>query len=197
MATQPIEQPGLQGGQERPKFLATPERVSQYLELKTEEVAAQMQSVEGRQKLFDELMKHQTDIEEDHEDFHPERLREQLDAAGETIGAYDRYLKEVQAPEKKGMFSRAWEYVRGFPKNHPIVTALLAAAAVAGSIAAGFYFTGNWEMLMTSTGLSKILGGAEAAGELVPPTPITPELPGGGVFEIPPPTSPPDIGGPI
>lgn len=197
MATLIVEQPGLQGGPDRPKFVATPERVSQYLELKTEEVAAQMQSVEGRQKLFDELMKHQTDIEEDHADFHPEMLRTQLDAAGETIGAYDRYLKEVQSPEKKGIFSRAWEYVKGFPKKHPIVTALLAAAAVAGSIAAGFYFTGNWEMLMTSTGLGKIMSGAEAATELIPPTPALPALPGGGVFEIPPPISPPDIGGPI
>lgn len=198
MTTQNLELPGIPGGAERPRpFVATPERVSQYLELKADEVTAQMKSVEGRQELFNRLMEHEEDLRTDHDDFHPEALRSQLDTAGETLQAHERYLESIQTPENKSILRRAWDSVKAFPKNHPVVTGLLAAAAVAGSIAAGFYFTGNWELLMATTGLGKIIGGAEAAGELIPPTAPTAPLPGGGLFEIPPPTSPPDIGSPI
>lgn len=199
MTTQNAEMPGTQGNMERPRaFVATPERVSQYLELKTDEVTAQMRSVEGRQELFNQLMEHEEDLRTDHDDFHPEALRSQLDAAGETLLAHERYLEDVQVPEKKTLLRRVWDNVKAFPKNHPVVTGLLAASAVAGSIAAGFYFTGNWELLMATTGLGKIIGGAEAAGELIPPTAPTAPLPGGGLFEIPPPTSPSDLlGSPI
>lgn len=178
-------------------FVATPERVSQYLELKTEEVTAQMKSVEGRQQLFDDLMEHEDDIRQSHSDFHPELLRGQLDAAGEALAAQELYLEEVQSPEQKGFFSRAWDSVKGFAKRHPVVTGLLATAVVAGSVAAGFYFTGNWELLMASTGLNKVLGAADAAGSLTPATAPTGALPGGGLFEIPSPVSPPDLGSPI
>lgn len=178
-------------------FIATPERVSQYLELKTEEVEAQMRSVEGRQQLFDDLMEHEDDIRESHSEFHPELLREQLDSAGEALAAQELYLEEVQSPEKKGFFNRAWDSVKGFTKRHPVVTGLLATAVVAGGVAAGFYFTGNWELLMTSTGLNKVIGAADAAGKLAPATAPTSLLPGGGLFEIPSPVSPPDLGSPI
>lgn len=176
-------------------FVATPERVSQYLELKTEEVTAQMKSVEGRQRLFDELMEHESDIRESHSEFHPERLRGQLDAAGEALAAQEVFLNEVQTPEKKGLFSRAWDSVKGFAKRHPVVTGLLATSVVAGGVAAGFYFAGNWELLMASTGLNKVMSAASAASSLSPLTAPTDILPGTGLFDIPSPTSPPGLGG--
>lgn len=178
-------------------FVPTPERISQFLELETEQVAAQMQSVEGRRQLFDDLMEHEEDIRETHSDFHPELLREQLNDTGEALAAKSLYMEEVKSPENKGFFSRAWDSVKGFAKRHPVVTGLLATAVVAGSVAAGFYFTGNWELLMTSTGLNKVIGAADAAGKLAPATAPTGALPGGGLFEIPSPVSPPDLGSPI
>lgn len=192
MNTVNAELPGMQGDIERPRaFVATPERVSQYLELKTDEVTAQMRSVEGRQELFNRLMEHEEDLRTDHADFHPDALRGQLDAAGETLLAHERYLEDVQVPEKKTLLRRAWDTVKAFPKNHPVVTALLAASAVAGSIAAGFYFTGNWELLMATTGLNTIFESAEAATEFIPSTAPTDLMSNGGVVDIVNPASPP------
>lgn len=188
-----LSAPGDSGEQLRP-FIPTPERVSQYLELKTDEVTAQMKSVEGRQELVRQLLEHEEDLKNDHADFQPELLQTQLDEVGNALTANELYLQDIQSPEQKGMFRRAWESVKGFAKAHPVVTTLLIASLAAGGVAGGFYLTGNWELLMATTGLSKIFGAAEAAGELVPPTPLTPPLPGGGVFEIPPPISPPDLG---
>lgn len=185
-----------EAGQEVPRgFIPTPERVSQYLEMNTDEVMALMTTVDGRQRLFDNLLEHEEDLRTLDPTFHPEVLREQIDLAGETLQQKERFLKDVQSPEKKGLFRRAWEGVKGFAKKHPIVTAVLATALAAGGVAAGFYFTGNWELLMTSVGLDKIFGAAETAGELAPVTPVTPPLPGGGVLDIPPPM--PSPGGPV
>jgi len=192
MAVLATEMPGLRGGPEQPRpFLATPQRVSEYLELKTDEVTAQMRSVEGRQALFNQMMEHEADIREDHADFHPETLQTQLELAGETLAASQVYMETVKSPEKKGLLSRAWDTVKAFPHNYPTTTALLAAAAVAGSIAAGFYFAGNWEMLMTGLGLSKITGAAEAASELAPVMAPTEALPMGGIYDIAPGALPP------
>jgi hypothetical protein len=188
MATSNPEIAGRQGGIEQPKpFVATPERVSQYLELKTEEVTAQMKSVEGRQALFDQLLEHEDVIRQEHADFHPEALRTQLDTAGETLLAHEHYLESVNAPEKKSMMRRAWDTVKAFPYNHPVVTTLLVAAAATGAIAGGLYLAGYWETAMASVGLSKIMGTAEAVGELAPITPEVAPLPGGGVYDIPAP----------
>lgn len=200
MISQVAEIPVGSGNVERPMFLPIPEHIAPYLDhLKEQEIETQMRSVEGRQRLLEDLMRKSEEIKRDHNgSFHPELLQPQLEAAGEALAANDRYMEQIQEPENKGMFRRAWEAVKSFPRKHPVVTALLAAALVAGGVAAGFYFTGNWELLMSATGLSKILGGAEAAGELVPPTPATPPLSGGGVFDIPPPTTQPGgIDGPI
>jgi len=57
--------------------------------------------------------------------------------------------------------------VKAFPSKHPFVKATLATPTLVGGIAAGFYLTGNMEMLMSSIGLSHLYGeqGAAAAAE--------------------------------
>ena len=144
---------------ERPNlFVATPDRVSQYLEIKAEEVTDQMKSVKGREQLFDKLMVHADDIKKDHADFHPEVLKSQLESAGEALLAKERFVKDIRSPEKKGMFRRAWDSVKGFAKKHPVVTTVAVLTLAAGGVAAGFYLTGNWELLLASTGLKSLLG---------------------------------------
>lgn len=182
-----VEVPGRFGNNpEVPKeFIPTPERVSQYLELKTEEVEAQMKSVEGRKALYDQLLVHADDLKEDHANFDPMALESQMEAVGQTLGANDRFLKEVRSPEQQGVFQRAWEAVKGFPRNHPVVTAVLAAATLVGGVAAGFYLTGNWEMLMTSVGLATRGAAADIGSELPVLEPVLPPLPGAGTGAIP------------
>ena len=173
-------------------FIPTPERINQFLENRTlEETKNLLSSVEGRQQLLAELIEHQDYLREVHPAFNPETLQQRLDLVAETLEEEKRYLEDMSAPEKKGIFKRAWESVKGFAKNHPVTTTVLLAALATASVAAGFYFTGNWELLMTTFNLDKVFGSAEAAGEMIPVTPATPALPDGGVFEVPPPLSPP------
>lgn len=170
-------------GVERPSsFIPTPERISQFLEIKTEEVTQQMQSVEGRQSLYKKLIEHQADLKKAHVDFNPEQLHQQLELAGETLATKRKFLNDVKNPEKKSIFGRVWSSVKGFAKNHPVVTTLLVAAAATAAVAGGFWLAGQWELLMNGTGLAKIFGSAKAASELVPPTVVTPPIPGGGVM---------------
>lgn len=172
-------------------FVPTPERVKQFLGNRTlDEVESLYRTVEGRESLYKELVEHEDYLKELHPNFRTDTLREQLDLIGDTLTEERRYLEDMSAPEKKGIFKRAWESVKGFASDHPVTTAVLLTALATASVAAGFYFTGNWELLMTTFGLDKVFGGAEAAGELIPVTPSTPPLPGGGVFEVPPPASP-------
>ncbi|MFA6259059.1 MAG: hypothetical protein WCX29_00425 [Candidatus Peribacteraceae bacterium] len=179
-------------------FVPTPERVSQYLEMSIDEVAAALKSVEGRQRLFESLLRHEDDLRVLDPQFEPAVLREQLDLVADVFHEKERYLLDMQQPEKQGAFRRAWERVKGFAKRHPVVTTLLVAALVASGVAAGFYVTGNWELLLTKVGLDKILGGAEAAGEMMDPTLVTPLPPGAGELAVPPPaTAVPGASGPI
>lgn len=180
------------------KFVPTPERLSQYLEMNIREVATALQSVEGRQMLFQKLMEHEHDLLEIDPTFNPELLREQLDLAGEVLRQKDRFLQDVQSPEKKGMFKRAWEKMKGFAGRHPFVTAILVLALVAGGAALGLYLTGNLELVATKLGLGKMFGAVDAAGEMMPPVPPTPPVPGAGELGVPPPATPiPGAGGPI
>jgi len=175
-------------------FLPTPDRVSQFLELKRDEVVEKMKSVEGRKALLEQLLEHQDDLKKAHPEFDPEELHTNLEAVGETLREKERFLKSTVEPEKKGLFRRAFDRVKGFAKRHPFITAIGVTALAAAAVAAGFYMAGRWELLMTTTGLSRVFGGAEAASELVPSTAPTAPLPGGGTFEVPPPASPPDLG---
>lgn len=181
-----------------PRFLPTPERISQFLEMNMREVATAMQSVKGRQMLYQKLMEHEQDLRKIDPSFHPEHLRQSLELVGEVLQQKDRYLKDVQSPEKKGMFRRAWEKMKGFAKNHPVVTTLLVLALIAGGTALTLYLTGNLEIVASKLGLGRIFGGVEGAGDLMAPAPATPPVPGGGELAIPPPVNPlPEIGRPI
>lgn len=163
-----IEVPRKDGSPEAAReFIPTPERVSQYLELKSDEVATQMKSVEGRKALYDQLIVHEKQLKKDHKNFDAVALRSTMDDIGESLAANERYMKDIRSPEKKGLFTRAWESVKAFPRKHPVVTALLATAALVGGVAAGFYLTGNMELLLSSVGLSHLYGekGAAAAAE--------------------------------
>ncbi|MDD5470109.1 MAG: hypothetical protein PHO92_04925 [Candidatus Peribacteraceae bacterium] len=170
-------------------FKATPEVISQFLELKIDEVLAQMQSVEGREELFAKLMEHEEHLRKIH-DFNPEELRRQLEVAGEVIDAKEKYMKDVQSPEKKTLFRRAWDKMRGFAGKHPVVTTLLVLALLAGGTSLALYASGNLELVATKLGLDKIFAGADAAGDLFPPVPSTPIPPGAGEVGIPPPINP-------
>ena len=158
-----------------------------YLGLKADEVGTQLKSVQGRQQVFDVLMQKEAAIRQEYPNFKSGELRSQLDAAGEALVAHERYLKDVSSPEKKGMFRRAWDAIKSFPRKHPVVIALLVAALIAGGIAGGLYLAGYWETVMASVGLNKIMGMAKSIGELAPVTPETVPLPGGGMYDVPPP----------
>jgi len=176
---------------EAPKsFVPTPERLSQYLEMNVAEVDAALRSVEGRENLYNRIVEHEEALREIYPNFNADGLREELELIGEVLRQKQEYMKEVASPEKKGLFRRAWDRVRGFTKRHPVVTTLLVVAGLAAAVAGGFYLTGNWELLMASTGLSKIFGSAKAAGELMTPTPPTPMVPGAGELTVPPPAAP-------
>ena len=195
-------------------FYPTPEAIHDILEqapeadvdkqmeqMDLEKIVAELQSVEGREGICRRLMEQRDTLVEIDPNFNPELLEEQVHMVGTTLEQMQDFESKVaeevgQEPEKKGLLRRALGAVGSFAKKHPIVTTLLAASLVAGGVAAGFYMTGNWELFMASTGLSKWFGSAEAAGELIPPTPSTPPLPDGGIFEVPPPTSPPGLGTP-
>lgn len=180
------------------KFIPTPERLSQYLEMNIQEVASSLQSVAGRQMLYQKLMEHELDLLKIDPSFNAAFLREQLELAGEVLHQKERYLQDIQSPEKKGMFRRAWEKMKGFAKRHPIVSVLLILALLAGGTALTLYATGNLELVATKLGLGKILGAADAAGEMMPPVPPTPIPPGAGELAVPPPANPiPGAGAPI
>lgn len=169
------KRPGQQGDTERPPlFMATPERVSQYLELRTEEVTAQMKSVEGRQQLFQELMKHEEALRKEHADFEPRALQAQLEVAGEALAANERYLQEIRVPEKKGIFRRAWETVQGFPRKHPVTTALLAVGVVAGGVAGALYLSGYLQLAQlgaAAEAVRQFLRGADTVNRGIGPMP--------------------------
>lgn len=142
-------------------FLPVPERVSQYLELKTAEVASQMQSTKGRESLYKELLKHEKDIRKTYPNFDAEELRTQLEEIGETLASKERFLEEMKP--KKGIFRRALDSVGGFVKKHPIATVILLLATATGAVAVSAYMAGGMEALLAEVGLSHLYGSAGAA----------------------------------
>ncbi len=178
------------GTEKLPPFHVTPEVISQFLEdLKSEEVKAMLISEEKRGELFQRLLKHKEYLQTIH-DFNPEDLRHQLDLVGEALKAEDEYLKDRKSPEKKSVFRRAFDKIRGFAGRHPFVTTLLVLAIAAGATSLALYASGNLELVATKLGLGKIFSGADAAGELFPPIPSTPLPPGAGELGVPPPINP-------
>lgn len=146
--TETIEIPRASDGsveQLRP-FIPTPNRLAQLLERSEKEVLVQLESAQGRQDIVKELLDNADALRKMHADFRPELLQEQVDEVVELLGANERYLKDMQSPEKKSMFRRAWESVKGFPRKHPVVTALAALAILTGGIAGGLYLAGYFQM---------------------------------------------------
>ncbi|GEM_PF-3640333 len=137
-------------------FIPTPNRISQYLEIKQEEVETQMKSVEGRQALVRQLLEHEEDLRKDHADFQPELLQKQLDEVGETLVANERYLQDIQSPEKKGMFRRAWESVKGFACKHPVVTTMGVLTLLAGGVGGALYLSGYLQLAQAGVAVEVI-----------------------------------------
>lgn len=162
MADPTIEtSPAMDGAVERPpSFLATPEKVSDVTELQTEEVMTELKSVEGRQRLFDQIMAKEALVRQVHPDFDPEELRTQLDSAGEALAAQEKYLEDMKSPEKKGLFSRAWETIKKYKKTAIIASIVALVLLVAGGMYMGWIPTSlGW------VGSGGWFGAGEAAAE--------------------------------
>ncbi|TSC97897.1 MAG: hypothetical protein Greene101449_1066 [Candidatus Peregrinibacteria bacterium Greene1014_49] len=142
-----------------PEFIPTPQRVSEYLEMDHEQVLAEMQSVEGRQRLHQTLIEYEEDLRELYPTFSPESLQAQLDLVGETLLEKEQFLRDVDSPEKKGMFRRVWESMKAFPKRHPVITSLLVVAL----LAAGAWRMG-WLPKFDGFGFGLGEGGGGASG---------------------------------
>jgi hypothetical protein len=154
-----------------------PELLGQYLEMDHEEVLELLMTTEGRESLYDKLIEHQDLLEEQFPDLDIVQIRSDLEALGrdlelkkDVLGEKERFLGDVSSPEKKGMFRKAWESVRGFAKKHKIVVALLAMAAAA----AGGYLAWNYLGVLIPIP-NPMEGAAGVADVLVAPT--------GGAFE--------------
>lgn len=144
-------------------FMPTPERVSEYLDRNKDEVLAELSSVEGREKIYSALAERSDELQKIDPAFNPDKLKEQLDLVGSTLEQKKRFLKGVESPEQKGAMRRGWEKVKGFAKKHPVVTTLLVGAAVAGTVAGGYYLAANAETLLAKVGLEHLYGAAGAA----------------------------------
>jgi len=96
-------------------------------------------------------------------------------------------LAEIEKdPEKKSLWKRALDKVKGFAKKHPILTAVGVLALAFAATGAGFWLAGEWELFATSTGLNKLFEYFAGVGELNPVTPYTPPTPGGGELDVVP-----------
>jgi hypothetical protein len=131
-----------------PVFIPTPERLAPYLgNLKVEEIDTQLRSVDGRRSIFEQLKENEHALKQDlNGSFRPELLEEQLHTVGETLAANDRYLAEMHKPERQGLFRRAWETVKRFPRKHPVVTTIGLLALLAGGVAGGLYLSGYFQL---------------------------------------------------
>ena len=148
------------------KFVPTPERVSQFLERDSKKVTQELASVEGRKAILKELQSHEKDLKKIYPTFDSKELEYQLDLVGDTLAQKEKFLKEVQSPEKQGFFKRAWNRVKGFAKKHPIVTTVLVLAAAAATVAGAAYLAGGFEALLAKLGLSKLTAATQAADPL-------------------------------
>lgn len=179
-------------------FVPTPERLSQYLERNIKDVVTELESVDGREKIYRNLLDHEEEIRKIDPTFDSEILRRQLDLVAETLQQKQRFLETVQEPkskEKQGFWTWAWEKIKSvllFPVRHPAITLLLLAAAAA---AIGMYYSGLGNTLLEW--LPNYSDKAAAvAGEAAPATTAEMALPGTGQFGgVAPPTLPKGLEG--
>lgn len=167
---QPIEQEFDTLERTPPSPWQRPELLGQYLEMDHKQVVELLMTTEGRDALYNQLLEKQDLLEEQFPDLDVAKIRSDLDSLGrelelqmEILREKERFLKDVSAPEKQGIFRRSWESVKSFTKKHPIVVALLGLAAVTGGVAATAYFAGGVEALLAKVGLSHLYGAAGAA----------------------------------
>ncbi len=166
-----------------PQFFPTPERVSQFLEMETEKVSAELKSVEGRDRLFQALLEHEEYLRQLDPSFNPEKLRTQLDLVGESLTQKKAFLDDVngenvssakEKKERKGFFGRMWERVKNFGRNHPVITTLLAIALVVGGIALVHKIASAIELAQTGLGADVVkdfLEGTDAVNRPIGPMP--------------------------
>ncbi len=163
-------------------FVPTPERVSQYLELDHEQVLASLESAEGRKQLYESLMEHEQDLREIDPSFNPERLRSDLDLIAETLKLNEHYLEELEKPENRGIVGKTWDRVKSFAKKHPVATALIVVALVAGTVGGVLYMSGALEATQAGVAVEAIKTFFDGTKILNPPMGELPDFnPAGGV----------------
>ena len=160
-----------------PKFVPTPEKVSGFLNQRTEEITAQLQSVDGRKKIYDGLVEHEADIKKLDPSFDSSDLKHQLDLVGGTLTQKKKFMEDVKSPEKEGFFKRSFNRVKNFAKNHPVASLLLVLALTAAGIGGAAYLAGGIEALLAKVGMAHIAAAATAAeplGSVVSPGVVPP-----------------------
>lgn len=148
------------------RFVPTPERLSPYLERNGAEIEAQLASVDGRDQVYQEMMKHEAELKKLDPSFDPESLRRDLDLVSDTLTEKKRFLTEVEKPERRSIIRRAFDRIKAFPRKHPIVTVLLVLAAATAAVGAAAYAAGGMELLLAKLGIEGISGFAAAAKKL-------------------------------
>jgi HD superfamily phosphohydrolase len=148
------------------RFIPTPERLAPYLSQKDEEIMTQLGSVEGREQVFQELLKHEEELRKVDPSFNPESLRRDLDLVSETLDEKQKFVNELEKPERKGIVRRTFGHLKNFAKKHPVVTVLLMAAAAVAVVGGAAYAAGGIELLLAKLGIEGISNYAESAKRL-------------------------------
>ena len=137
-----------------------------------EEVRAELTSVEGRKSLYGRIVEHEDDLKEIYPDFNPDGLQEQLELIGDVLHQKEEYMKDVTSPEKKGLFRRAWDNVKSFAKNHPVITTLLVIALIAAGGAVAWKLMSAAEVAQTGAGaevINEFIEGTDAVNRGIGP----------------------------
>ncbi len=127
-----------------------------------------------RSEVFKRLIKRREEIFPGVEE---QQLKDDLNTLSEYLDELDYmqralvdYKRNNQSPEKAGMFRSAFESVKGFAKDHPVVVTLLAGAAALG----GVYLA--WSYLGSIIPVPNVMEGAAGVADSV-------AAPTGGAFE--------------
>ena len=159
------------------KFVPTPEKVSGFLNQREDEIVVQLESVEGRKKIFDTLVEREADIKKLDPSFDSADLKHQLDLVGDTLTQKKKFMEDVKSPEKQGFLRRSFNRVKNFAKNHPVASLLLVLALAAAGIGGAAYLAGGIEALLAKVGISHLAAASSAAeplGSVVAPGVVPP-----------------------